>query len=463
MGQHADLRDRGPVRHGLGALGDLQSQRPRRLGERLLRRERRGRRTAAPGHPPLHGARHRRAARPPPHAGCGGRRVQGSPRSQLLVRAGTPACRSGAPADGLPPAVGPEGVLGHQGRHQHRVAGPCGRPCAAKGPGRRRRVRPSDADPLLRPARRLPARRADRPDRRPRLPLPPARGHGPPPPSRPPIARRRLLARSSSPGRGRVPCGHGDRPLPRRLDRRRAAGSPRGPKRALRRRPARVVLHVPLPVAEVLPRGHRGPRRDRDSGRRRGVGGGDALARALAAGPPLQRRACDGGARRGRAADVAGLRPGPGRPGVRVRQGDRRGRDGTRHGAGRRAPGHSADRRLDAASRRPPDPGTPPLRGTVRKLSLLRRGRRPGQGAGRSPDRAGPQALRQPRVDRGAAASGARRHPQVLRGDRLRKGAHGADGAEPDRRVRSGRDRAAGQGREGPLGGGRPLLPGRSG
>ena len=212
VGQRADLRDRRAVRDRRDPLGRVQSQCAGRLGERLLHRERDGRRLDAPRNPPLHGPRHHDPARPAPHAGGRGGRVQGPPRGQLLVRHRPAAHRAGAVADGLPAAVGPEGVLGDQGCHEHRIDHARGGPGDAEGPGRRRGLRPPHPDALLRAPRGRAAGRPDRPDRGTRVPVPAARGYGGP------AARQRARSKAGGCGGGWAGrAGRAPAPTARRL------------------------------------------------------------------------------------------------------------------------------------------------------------------------------------------------------------------------------------------------------
>ena len=283
VGQHPHAGDRRSVHHGDRALGVVQRQCERRVGERLLHRARHGGRVAASRHPSLHGPRDHDPARPPPHAGGGGRRLQGPARSQLLVRPGPAARRAGSVAHGLPAAVGPEGLLGDQGGHQHRVDHARRRPRVARGAGGGRRIRPPHAHALLRAARGRSSRRADCADRGARPSLPPARGDdggrtGRPTDGGPREARRMVLARSGPARCRRLSRGDGGRAVPRHPHGRSTAGRPRRRQRALRRGPPRVVLHVPLPVAQVLPGRHRGDRRDRDPGARGHPGRGHAVS-----------------------------------------------------------------------------------------------------------------------------------------------------------------------------------------
>ena len=98
------------------------------LGERLLHQPRDVVGLVHPRRPPLRRAGDGRPAGPAPAPGPLGGRLSPAARVQLVVRHGPPVPHARLQPDRLPAAVGPEGLLGDQGRDQHHggapVAGP---------------------------------------------------------------------------------------------------------------------------------------------------------------------------------------------------------------------------------------------------------------------------------------------------------------------------------------------------
>src|SRR5262245_1810639 len=131
------------------------------MGKRLLHSTPDDGRMAPARHPSLHRFAHERVARAASHAGGHRRRIPRAARDQLLVWVGLVAIGPGAVADGLPSAVGPEGLLGHQSRDEHCGAGAAHRAGAAEAGRRRSGLWPSHLDALLRFARRRAACRSD--------------------------------------------------------------------------------------------------------------------------------------------------------------------------------------------------------------------------------------------------------------------------------------------------------------
>ena len=103
------------------------------LGERLLHQPRDVGGLVHPRRPPLRRAGDGRAPGPAPAPGPLGRRLSPAARAQLVVRHGPPVPDARLQPDRLPAPLGPEGLLGDQGRDQHH-----GRSARSPGPTSRR-------------------------------------------------------------------------------------------------------------------------------------------------------------------------------------------------------------------------------------------------------------------------------------------------------------------------------------
>ena len=239
--------------------------------------------------------------RPPPPRRLGdGDRRRAAPPADRELRRLSPAARGqldrrrpparpghGVRPDRLPPALGPDRLLGDQGRDRDRGLDPGARRAPQAGHPGRQRVRQPDPDPVLRAPRLRPARAHRRAGRRPRRAVPQARRD----PARRPLGRR---ARRGVAGRsGPISCSATSSRWPMvfaamlawtvhvggaRLDA--PAESVGGV-----RRPARVVLPLAAPAAQVLQRHHREGGRARRAGRGRRLPPGAAVHRSRGAGP----------------------------------------------------------------------------------------------------------------------------------------------------------------------------------
>ena len=285
--------DRHPARDRLHAVGDgrvgVGRVHPGPADARVVR--------ARPAQLRLVGADRRR--RPSPAASPAVRRLPAPARAQLDGGAGAVWRRRAVRAVGLPPALGPEGLLGEAGRGDDRGQRPDRRrPDAEADPGRRR-VRQPDVDPRLRVPRDGVACVADRPAGAAHLPVPAAWLHakvvavaagrrG---------ARRPRLAGPGGPQRRRRRAGVGRGRRRGHRAPRRAAGIA-GRSDVQLPRPPRVVRAAAVPAAHVL-RGAAGDRRDDDHPwRRHGAGVRAAVPRSRADEPPVGSAAGAGRRRR---------------------------------------------------------------------------------------------------------------------------------------------------------------------
>ena len=161
-----------------------------------------------------------------------GRRLPPPPRAQLVVRDGAPLLDTRLQPDRLSASLGPERLLGDQGRDQHHGRSARHRALSPKDHRRRSGLRQSDGHSLLRPSRRLLAHVARAVPGRTRRPVPAPRNHH--------ARRLRKAARSPPSGPSSSSWTRSQRPGPGRRDR--AGAGRRGRQPGRPRRPRQLRL-----------------------------------------------------------------------------------------------------------------------------------------------------------------------------------------------------------------------------